>query len=269
MLGNKTLMHLASILSDFVSKSPKKRPLGYLAYEHLIARNHIHPPSLTRLYMGYTYEDTYLLTVSRTNPHIRTPYRPTRALDNMTPSDLAQTTHGSVLIGFLGNGFLLGVLTIQCYNYFITYKRDRPWIKFYVVILYLLNVLNTGFIMAHLYEALITNFGNDERLLRADWYFATSPVLTGLIAMQVQMFFAWRVKVLTRSMWLGLFVASLGIAGLGGAVASTVGVLAHPAFVEFQVSLKDVVLVWLIGHVLADAAITVILVAYLASTRRD
>ncbi|KAL0067221.1 hypothetical protein AAF712_005791 [Marasmius tenuissimus] len=81
--------------------------------------------------------------------------------------------------------------------------------------------------------------------------------------MQVQMFFAWRVKVLTRSMWLGLFVASLGIAGLGGAVASTVGVLAHPAFVEFQVSLKDVVLVWLIGHVLADAAITVILVAYL------
>ncbi|KAJ8094430.1 hypothetical protein PM082_010864 [Marasmius tenuissimus] len=184
----------------------------------------------------------------------------------MTPSGVAQISHGPMLVGFLVNAFLLGVVTIQCYIYFVTYKRDRPWIKFYVVILYILNVLNTVFIMVHLYEALITNFGNNERLLQADWYFATDPVLTGLIATQVQMFFAWRVKVLTRSMWLGLFVASLSIAGLGGAVASTVGVLAHPTFAKFRVLIMDKVLVWLIGHALADVAITVILVAYLAST---
>ncbi|KAJ8087219.1 hypothetical protein PM082_006049 [Marasmius tenuissimus] len=159
----------------------------------------------------------------------------TQLKDNMAQSGAAETTQGPMVVGFIFNVFLLGVVTTQCYIYATTYKRDKLWIKCYVSVLYLLNILNTVFITIYLYTSLIKNFGDAEYLTHANWVFATDPVLTGIIATQVQIFFAWRVKVLTRNVWMGLIVAALGLAGLGGSVASTAGVLAHPAFAEFQV----------------------------------
>ncbi|KAK7029630.1 hypothetical protein VNI00_014328 [Paramarasmius palmivorus] len=176
--------------------------------------------------------------------------------------EVAEVAHGPMYIGFLFNLFLFGIVTAQIYMYMTTYKSDKLWMKLFVATLYFLNILNTVFIAVYLYSSLILNFADIHYLEAANWVFATDPVLTGIVATLVQLFFAWRVKVLTSSWWLMLVVIVCSLAGLGGAIGSTVGVLAHPKFVEFQ-EFKAAVLVWLAGECIADAAITTILVSYL------
>uniref|UniRef100_A0A0W0ETF3 DUF6534 domain-containing protein n=1 Tax=Moniliophthora roreri TaxID=221103 RepID=A0A0W0ETF3_MONRR len=138
----------------------------------------------------------------------------------------------------------------------------------FVVSLYVANILNTVFIAVYLYNSLISNFGDVQNLFVANWVFATDPVLTGIIAAMAQLFFAWRVRIVTSSNWLGLLVVACTLVGLAGAVASMAGVLHHPRFIEFRI-FKASVLVWLMGGCVADIAIALILVEYLESTRLD
>ncbi|KAK7049318.1 hypothetical protein VNI00_005919 [Paramarasmius palmivorus] len=131
------------------------------------------------------------------------------------PSTAAEVAHGPMYIGFMFNIFLFGVVTAQIYMYMTTFKNDKLWMKLFVAFLYFFNVMNTVFIAVYLYSSLILNFADTHYLEVADWVFATDPALTGIIATLVQLFFAWRVKVLTSSWWLALLVIMCTLAGLG------------------------------------------------------
>ncbi|KAK1225934.1 hypothetical protein PQX77_011133 [Marasmius sp. AFHP31] len=177
----------------------------------------------------------------------------------------AVSAQGPMFIGFVFNLFLLGVITLQCYIYVTTFKRDKLYMKCYVGVLYLINVFQTVLLLLYLYRTLVVNFGDVRNLIQTDWVITTNPMLTGLIATKVQLFFVWRIKVLTQSKWLALFVLALSLTGLVGAVMSTaLTVNSGVTFPELQ-NFQAVVLVWLIGQTLADVAITTILVAYLVS----
>ncbi|KAJ6495240.1 hypothetical protein C8R45DRAFT_1061879 [Mycena sanguinolenta] len=131
-----------------------------------------------------------------------------KPLTSYGPAELA---HGPMFIGFLVNATLLGSMVLQSYLYFIT---DKTWIKTFVVSLIILDTLNTIFDFAYLYQSLIIHF---------------DPVLTALIASLVQLFYAWRVKMLTGNMWLTLFVVACSLLGF----ATTIEVHLTPRFSEF------------------------------------
>ncbi|KAJ8075645.1 hypothetical protein PM082_021275 [Marasmius tenuissimus] len=143
----------------------------------------------------------------------------------MAPPGPAVLIQGPMFIGIAFNLFLLGFITLQCYIYGTTCRKDKLWMKYFVCILYLVNVLHTVFLLVYLYETSINQFSGVLHLIQSDWVAVTDPLLTGLIATQVQLFFAWRVKVLTGSIWLAIIVIVLSMTGLAGAAASTVFVL--------------------------------------------
>ncbi|KAK0439258.1 uncharacterized protein EV420DRAFT_1584566 [Desarmillaria tabescens] len=145
------------------------------------------------------------------------------------------------------------------YMYLNAYRKDRLWMKIFIVVLFIANVANTVFLCQFLYTSLILNFGNDAYLARADWVFATDPALTGIIAGMVQLFFAWRVKVLTNNLWLVTVVAACALAGTGAAIATSFEVGRTPEFVEFR-NFKVVVIIWLAAECLSDILISGILV---------
>ncbi len=80
--------------------------------------------------------------------------------------------------------------------------------------------------------------------------FALTATITGMISLAVQLFFAWRIKVLTNKTWLVL--------GSGGEHREAIAVGAFAKFKEPQI--KATVILWLGA---ADVPIAVILVWHL------
>ncbi|KAF9046279.1 hypothetical protein BJ165DRAFT_1140115 [Panaeolus papilionaceus] len=179
------------------------------------------------------------------------------------PADIA---HGPMLIGFMFNILLYGIMMTQVYIYFTTYKRDKSWMKIFVVFLLVLDTANSVFDFIYLYQSLITYFGDDIRLATANWLFATDPALTAIIASLVQGFFAWRIHVLTQSRVLVLLVAMGSVAGTIGGVITSCEVGRTPRFVDFQ-DFKSFVILWLVSESITDILVTTILVWHLKSTK--
>ncbi|KAK0503976.1 hypothetical protein EDD18DRAFT_1344868 [Armillaria luteobubalina] len=194
-----------------------------------------------------------------------------------TPAEVA---HGPMLIGFVFNVLLYGIMIAQVYLYYVTYKKDKTWMKAYasycpsVAVIFFADSLNTVFDFVYMYRSLIVHFGKliitwftntanrglgDVAFLgTADWVFGTDPALTGIIAAMVQVFFAWRVKVLTNNHWFVSIITLASLAGGSGGIATAVEVGLQPRFILFR-NFKSVVILWLASECFADIFITVIM----------
>ncbi|KAK7453473.1 hypothetical protein VKT23_011750 [Stygiomarasmius scandens] len=165
---------------------------------------------------------------------------------------------GPIFIGWMFNLFFLGMIIVQGYIYMKTYQKDHFWMKTFVAILMLANVFNTIFMAVYLYNTLILKFSDVDHLLTANWLFATDPIMTGLIAGYVQLFFVWRIKVLTGSVLAAAATLVPTVAGFVGSLFSSIMIRKYPRFVEF-IEFKAWVIVWLIGETAADLMITFVL----------
>ncbi|KAJ3506126.1 hypothetical protein NLJ89_g7039 [Agrocybe chaxingu] len=179
----------------------------------------------------------------------------------------AEFAHGWMFVGFFINCLLMGMMTLQVYNYYVTYKKDKLWIKIFVAVLFLADVYNTMIIFWYLYRTLITFFGDVDNLIRTDWLFASEPASTGVIATAVQLFFAWRIQVLTKSLINALVIASLAITAGVCSIITGYEVGRRETFASFA-SYKHVVIIWLVTSVLCDIMITALLVFYFPSQRK-
>ncbi|KAK0218084.1 hypothetical protein IW262DRAFT_1463526 [Armillaria fumosa] len=193
---------------------------------------------------------------------------------------VASASQGPMLVGHMFNILLMGVVLVQVYIYMITYeKRDKLWLKAFVLFLLLMNLLNTVTQFIYIYNALIVHFMDPEYLAQVTAVFAISGALTGIISGSVQLFFAWRVKILTSNIWLVAVVCATALAGtsewlfpsrrhllrvvLGaGSIGSTVEAMKIGTFLRFQ-DIKAWVILWLVATCVADILITVILVWHL------
>ncbi|KDR82520.1 hypothetical protein GALMADRAFT_151614 [Galerina marginata CBS 339.88] len=174
----------------------------------------------------------------------------------------AEIAHGPMLIGFVFNVLLYGIMLSQVYLYFTAYQKDKTWMKLFVMLLLVCDTTNTVFDFIYLYKSLILRFGDPSSLAKADWLFATDPAITGITASLVQFFFAWRVRVLTR-IWPPVILVFLGaLSGGAGAIATSFNVGRTPEFVYFR-DFKGVVIMWLASESITDIIITAILVWYL------
>ncbi|KAJ7754467.1 hypothetical protein B0H16DRAFT_1832343 [Mycena metata] len=198
---------------------------------------------------------------------------PMKPLTAYGPAELA---HGPLMIGFLLNAILYGIMINQTYLYFTTFPGDKRWMKIFVACIFVLDTFNTFFDFAYLYDALIVHFGEflsiygyllfltrhppgDVPLLsQATWVFATDPIMTAAIASLVQLFFAKRIHVLTGKLWLTMIVVACALTGIAGGLATSVEVLLEPYFKDF-IHFKNVVIVWLAAECAADLLITTIL----------
>ncbi|TCD63182.1 hypothetical protein EIP91_005879 [Steccherinum ochraceum] len=185
-------------------------------------------------------------------------------MDGVNGGQIAQIAHGPSLVGIFMNVMLYGVMLMQCINYWTFYQRDPKWMKSYVGFLLLADTLNTAFNMAWIYNVLINNFGNIAALETADWLFETEESMAGIIAMSVQLFYAWRIWVLLRNPFLVTTVIATSL--LAGRIGTSIAVAMRPNFSQFQ-SLKVIVVLWLVGSAVCDILITTTLLLHLRKSR--
>ncbi|KAF7419450.1 hypothetical protein PC9H_002040 [Pleurotus ostreatus] len=89
----------------------------------------------------------------------------------------AEVAHGSIFIGFVIKLILYGLIILQGYLYFATFKRDRGWMKFLIAFLLVADTVNIVFDTIYLYTALIKHFDDPGYLANANW--CAHPFIAG------------------------------------------------------------------------------------------
>jgi len=174
----------------------------------------------------------------------------------------AEIALGPMFIGTVFNIILYGIMITQVYLYFNSYKKDHKWLKCLVLFLFLADTVNAVFDLVYVYNALVINFNNPEYLATADWVFATDPAMTGIIASCVQLFFAWRVKIVTNNIWAVLLIIACAVINMLASVGTAIAVGIIPVFTEF-VRFEVIVIIWLVSAAVADVCITLVLTFHL------
>ncbi|KAF7315001.1 MFS domain-containing protein [Mycena indigotica] len=175
-----------------------------------------------------------------------------------------QLLFGPMLIGVFVNMILYGVLISQVLTYFQVYSKDAIWMKTFVSFLFILETANTAFDMAFMYQPLILEYG--QRPIFFPTFFVTEPLLIVAISTPIQLFFAWRIRSLTKSWWIPGVITILAIGSCAGGIWTAVGIQTLKTFAN-KPKLHNSALLWFLGSCVADVLITVSLVFSLSKRK--
>ncbi|KIM37992.1 hypothetical protein M413DRAFT_448037 [Hebeloma cylindrosporum] len=173
---------------------------------------------------------------------------------------------GPMLLGVFINMVLYGILIVQTYHYYLTFKKDAPWIRYLVLYLFIVESVNTGCDVAIMYQPLIENFGLPDATKNFPTLFAAEPITIVAISTPIQIFFAWRIKLLTKSNIIPLIVVALSIVSLCGGAWTTALIVKIKLFAR-KPELHWPALVWFLSACIADVLITVVLVTTLSKRK--
>ncbi|KAJ7657577.1 hypothetical protein B0H17DRAFT_1145815 [Mycena rosella] len=209
------------------------------------------------------------------------------------------------ITGPLCNTALLGCVGIQVYVYVLAFPHDKLVVKALgifpglgrkpaltispVYSIFFLDLLQTGFATHYAWHAkqsyryvLAGGWGDPLALLSTPWTLAAIAPLTALVAFLVQLFYLWRIWVISNGK--NGFIPILAIIGFtatGSCIAGWYAGIALPnggsgplAQVNFKRSIKTfnldpAVTTWLAGAMACDVIITITLVVQLAVRRNE
>ncbi|KAF7344125.1 hypothetical protein MVEN_01702400 [Mycena venus] len=175
-----------------------------------------------------------------------------------------QLSYGPMLIGVFFNMILFGVLVGQTVTYYQLYKRDPAWMRLFVGFLFFVECANTALDMAMMYQPLILEYG--QKPVFFPTVFMTEPLCVVLVSMPIQIFFAWRIHQLTKSLWIPIIISVLAIASFAGGVWTATMVQILRQFAKKPL-LHNPALLWFLASCVADILITVSLVMTLSKKK--
>lgn len=133
----------------------------------------------------------------------------------------------------------------------------------FVLFLFIAETINTGFDLAIVYEPLVAKYGTPAATTFLPLFLPTDPLLTVLISTPIQIFIAYRIKIISRATWLAAIICVLAIVSLGGGTWLSVTVV-HVRRYSRKPELHWPALLWLLSSAIADVTITISLVFNLA-----
>ncbi|KAJ7062778.1 hypothetical protein C8F01DRAFT_1230376 [Mycena amicta] len=180
------------------------------------------------------------------------------------PLPNVQLSYGPMLIGVFVNMILFGVLVGQALTYYQVYKADARWMKFFVGFLLFIETANTALDMYMMYQPLILEYGQKPKFFPD--VFMTEPLIIVLVSMPIQMFFAWRIYQLTKSLWIPIIISIFAVASFAGGIWTTIMIRILREFVKKPL-LHHPALLWFLASCVADVLITVSLVITLSKKK--
>ncbi|KAJ6573440.1 hypothetical protein DFH09DRAFT_1151871 [Mycena vulgaris] len=197
------------------------------------------------------------------------------------PAPNVELLFGPMLIGVLLNTTLYGVtnadLVIQILIYYNRYKQDRKWVRYLVLYLLVAETVNVVFDIGLIYEPLIFRYATARALVVSPLLLrpgtsciccvgSSESFILVAISMPVQLFVAWRVKMLTQSYFVPILIAVLAIVSFGGGLSVTIMVSLRPEYAGFG-NFHPFVMTWLSSSAACDVILSMALI-YSLRTRK-
>ncbi|KAF9009240.1 hypothetical protein BDZ89DRAFT_964867, partial [Hymenopellis radicata] len=166
-------------------------------------------------------------------------------------------------LGYTATWALYGALCVQTYIYHVSFPRDRAISKIMILGLFALETLQTVLLTVDMSSVFAAHYGDIANLRETHTLWLSVPVLTGLIECTVQLFYSYRVSVLSGSKVLGCAIASIAVSSFVAAILDGVLQLKHGLYSHTARELSLAPCVWLAGSALCDVIIAAMQTYYL------
>ncbi|KAF6758019.1 hypothetical protein DFP72DRAFT_889666 [Ephemerocybe angulata] len=178
---------------------------------------------------------------------------------------------GPLLMGSLLSYFLNGAFAMQIYHYYMNYAAtDRRFFVYLVAVVVVIELLHMAFSSHTTYSFLAAGYGDPTVFVNAPFSGAALPALNAAGGFCTQIFFAWRILILTKSIF-GKIAAGLVALLAGMQCAAGFGVTIQFTLLDGKIeavkSLNRTIIVWLAGSVSCDILISIAMVFVLIFAR--
>ncbi|KAJ6530253.1 hypothetical protein B0H19DRAFT_1273915 [Mycena capillaripes] len=135
---------------------------------------------------------------------------------------------GPLMLGHLLHWGLFGTLSVQLYLYYQAFPNDKNSTKTLVYTVYTIVLVDTILITRDAFTTFAYGFGDPAALKEVNLYGLSIPIMSALVSFIGQSFYAYRVHVLSRSLFIPGLIMVVSL-------ASSIGGFMFGAF-AFQVS---------------------------------
>ncbi|KAJ6546850.1 hypothetical protein B0H19DRAFT_1379251 [Mycena capillaripes] len=162
-----------------------------------------------------------------------------------------------VLVGTLVNWALQGALFVQIYIYFLAFPKDKLFHKLVVVFIVVAEILQTLGDTKDAIRIFGDGYGNPEALELVGWAWFSTPIAGSIIACVGQLFFAWRIFVLSNKLYIPALVAVVTLFQFGAGIWTGVLICRAKTFFQLQFYTLKPPAAWFSATALADLIIVV------------
>ncbi|PBK86537.1 hypothetical protein ARMGADRAFT_1086385 [Armillaria gallica] len=118
---------------------------------------------------------------------------------------------GPLIIAFLLHWGLFGTLSMQLYLYYLAFPKDRKITKYLVYGVYIVEFVQTMLFTHDAFAMFGYGFGDIKALVRMNFNWLTIPIMTAAVAFVGQVFYAYRIFILSKSRVVPIFIICVSL----------------------------------------------------------
>ncbi|KAF7298433.1 hypothetical protein MKEN_01368400 [Mycena kentingensis (nom. inval.)] len=172
-----------------------------------------------------------------------------------------------IFVGTILNWTLLGILALQICVYFYTFRKDHIACKLLVVLVSVAEILQTTSATRDATRIFGTQWGNPASLDEVGFAWFTTPVTGGIVACAGQLFFAWRIYAISRSIGMPLVITVITLFQSAMGLWAGVSIAQAQHFSALQFQYFKIPTAWLSAAAAADLLIVASTCFYLLRSR--
>ncbi|KAK0483093.1 hypothetical protein EDD18DRAFT_1261670 [Armillaria luteobubalina] len=130
----------------------------------------------------------------------------------------ARTTMVIQIVGYLLHWGLFGTLSIQLYLYYLAFPKDRQFVKCLVYGIYIVEFVQTILVAHDAFAVFGYGFGDLEALTEMHFNWLILPIMIAIDSLVGQVFYAYRIFILSRSRIVPAFVICVSLASFVTAI---------------------------------------------------
>jgi len=165
---------------------------------------------------------------------------------------------GPLILGYLFSWALFGALTVQVYFFYISFPNDPCLHKCIVLFVYCLEILQIVLSSRDAFRDYGSGWGDFVGINQVGWMWFSVPIMSAIISFTAQLFYAWRVWVLSsKKLVVPVIIMVFSLTQFVAAVYAGAHTRILGVWTEVQEHLFPISAIWLTGTALCDIVITI------------
>ncbi|KAK0459327.1 uncharacterized protein EV420DRAFT_1333741, partial [Desarmillaria tabescens] len=172
------------------------------------------------------------------------------------------------LVACLLHWGLFGTLSVQLYLYYLAFPNDRNFTKYLVYGIYIFEFTQMILVTHDAFAAFGYGFGDIVALTDMHFDWLTVPIMSGTVACVVQVFYAYRIFILSKSRIVPIFVICVSLTSSVGAIITGVYCFQAGSLINLSSSKVSIAVgIWCGASALCDIIIAVCMTYYLMRSK--